>query len=77
MSTYSRKKIIDEFTDKDVSRERKRQLRKVRAGLCLKASCNEPIFKTERCKRHHDEMLAYLNKRNALRRELALSEASK
>lgn len=39
--TYSRKLIIDEFTPLKISRGRKWQLRRVKAGLCVK--CSNPL----------------------------------
>ena len=52
--TYSRKLIKDEFTPLKISRERKRQLRRVKAGLCVK--CSNPIAPGEEtCIKHRIE----------------------
>jgi hypothetical protein len=49
--TYSRKLIKDEFTALKVSRQRKWQLRRVKAGLCTK--CSDPIVPGEElCIKH-------------------------
>jgi len=49
--TYSRKRIDDEFTTLEISRERKRQLRRVKAGLCVK--CSNPVAPGEElCVKH-------------------------
>jgi hypothetical protein len=52
--TYSRKLIKDEFTPLKISRERKRQLRRVKAGLCVK--CSNPIAPGQKlCVKHRIE----------------------
>jgi len=49
--TYSRKLIKDEFTPLKISRGRKWQLRRVKAGLCIR--CNGPIAPgQELCVKH-------------------------
>jgi hypothetical protein len=49
--TYSRKLIVDEFTPLKVSRQRKWQLRRVKAGLCIK--CSNPLAPGEElCVQH-------------------------
>jgi hypothetical protein len=49
--TYSRKLIKDEFTPLPVSRGRKWQLRRVKAGLCVK--CSGPVVPgQELCLQH-------------------------
>ena len=52
MRWYSRKLIKDEFTSIPVSRERKRQLRRVASGKCRQAGCKKPIEMGERCRLH-------------------------
>lgn len=47
---------LDEFTNLKLSRERKRQLRRVKLGLCVR-SCNEKIFKSGLCEKHYREAL--------------------
>jgi hypothetical protein len=42
--------IIDEFTGKPVSRERKRQLRRKKRGLCR--NCKRKVATTVFCKEH-------------------------
>lgn len=44
------KKIIDEFTDRPVSRARKQQLRRMRDGLCK--LCGKPVATTKFCLAH-------------------------
>jgi hypothetical protein len=63
--TYSRKRIDDAFTPLKISRERKRQLRRVKAGLCIK--CSEPIAPgQELCVKHRiEQALANRKKRNS------------
>src|ERR1017187_4890475 len=52
--TYSTKRIKDEFTPLKISRERKRQLRRVKAGLCVK--CSNPIASGQKlCVKHRIE----------------------
>lgn len=46
--------IIDDLTFLPISRERKRQIRKNRLGICRK-SCNSPIWKAGLCKEHYYE----------------------
>ena len=48
---YSRKLIQDEFTALNLSRRRKYQLRRVKAGLCVKCS-NPPAPGRELCVEH-------------------------
>jgi hypothetical protein len=66
--TYSRKLIHDEFTALNVSRGRKWQLRRVKAGICVK--CNDPLVPgTELCLKHKvEQALGYRKKRNSSRR---------
>jgi hypothetical protein len=40
------------FAHLDVSRERKRQLRKRAEGFCIIAGCNEPLVTENHCARH-------------------------
>ena len=47
---YSRKPIQDEFTALKVSRQRKWQLRRLKAGLCQ--ICSAPAEPSGRCKKH-------------------------
>ena len=63
--TYSRKRIEDEFTPLKISRERKRQLRLVKAGLCVR--CNDPVAPgQELCVKHRIELaMARRKKRNS------------
>ena len=49
-----KKAIEDEFSDLPVSRERKRQLRRIKLGLCIR-SCNNKIHKWGLCEKHHLE----------------------
>lgn len=49
---------LDEFRDLPVSRERKRQLRKIKAGLCTR-KCEEKIFKVGLCEMHYKEKQQY------------------
>ena len=46
------RKIVDEFTDLPVSRERKRQLRALKKGLCCIAGCEEPLATKVHCLKH-------------------------
>ena len=48
---YSRKLIRDEFTSLNLSRRRKYQLRRVKAGLCVKCD-NPPAPGQELCVQH-------------------------
>jgi hypothetical protein len=50
------KKIIDQFTDLLVSRERKRQLRKMADGLCIQGACKSKSVTWDRCHKHQKEM---------------------
>lgn len=63
--TYSRKLIKDEFTALKISRERKRQLRRVKAGLCVK--CSNPVAPGEElCVKHRiEQALQSRKKRNS------------
>jgi predicted nucleic acid-binding Zn ribbon protein len=63
--TYSTKRIEDEFTSLKISRERKRQLRRVKAGLCIK--CSDPIAPGEElCVKHRiQQALQSRKKRNS------------
>lgn len=45
----SRKLIVDEFTSLPVSRERKRQLRRKKVGLCTVARCDNKPMRGETC----------------------------
>jgi hypothetical protein len=65
--TYSRKRIEDEFTTLKISRGRKWQLRRVKAGLCIR--CNRPIAPgQELCVKHRiEQALAYRKKLNSRR----------
>lgn len=55
-------KIHDEFTDLDVSHERKRQLRQLRDGLCVR--CNQPLADANHCLKHAIERREYYRRRN-------------
>jgi hypothetical protein len=44
--------IHDEFTDMPVSRERRRQLRKIAKGLCQIGTCQNPLQNCSLCKEH-------------------------
>ncbi len=46
----ARQKIIDEFTDLPVSRQRKRQMRMKRDGRCV--ICGKPRINATHCRRH-------------------------
>ncbi len=59
----STKKIYDEFTDLPVSRQRKKQLRNIRDGLC--SVCSKKIFRAGFCKKHYE----IKKLRNKLKRE--------
>ena len=65
--SYSRKLIKDEFTSLKVSRGRKWQLRRVKAGLCIR--CNNPVAPgLELCVQHKiEQALAYRKKLNSPR----------
>ena len=64
---YSRKLIHDEFTLLEVSRKRKHQLRRVKAGLCVKCS-NPPVPGFELCLQHKiAEALADRKRRGSVR----------
>jgi hypothetical protein len=67
-SNYSRKLIQDEFTPLKVSRGRKWQLRRVKAGLCIR--CNNPVAPgQELCVEHKVKAaLAHRKKLNSPRR---------
>ena len=64
---YSRKLIHDEFTALEVSRKRKYQLRRVKAGRCVK--CNQPpVPGGELCVQHNiAEALASRKRRGSVR----------
>jgi RNase P subunit RPR2 len=64
---YSRKLIKDEFTALKVSRGRKWQLRRVKAGLCIR--CDNPLAPgQELCVKHRIEQAqAYRKKLNSSR----------
>ena len=64
---YSRKLIKDEFTALKVSRGRKWQLRRIKAGLCTR--CNNPVAPgLELCVQHKiEQALAYRKKLNSPR----------
>lgn len=49
---------LDEFRDLPVSRERKRQLRRIKAGLCIR-NCEGKIFKVGLCETHYREKQQY------------------
>ncbi len=66
--TYSRKLIIDEFTPLNLSRRRKYQLRRVKAGLCVK--CSNPLEPGhELCVKHLVKEALRLRKKRNSRRE--------
>lgn len=46
------RKIHDEFTDMPISRERKRQLRALKKGVCCIAGCEEPLATKVHCLKH-------------------------
>jgi hypothetical protein len=49
-TTYTRKKIIDEFTDLPISRQQKWQLRRAKEGRCV--ICGEPKVTAWHCLKH-------------------------
>ena len=49
-SVYTRKKIMDEFTDLPVSRQQKWQLRRAKEGRCV--ICGEPKVTAWHCLKH-------------------------
>ncbi len=49
------RRINDEFSDLNISRERKRQLRMKKRGLCVVPSCGEKAVVGERCLAHAKE----------------------
>lgn len=53
--------VLDEFTTLKVCRERKRQLRRIKGGLCIR-NCNEKIYKSGYCEKHYKERQDYFNK---------------
>lgn len=56
------KKIIDEFTDLPISRQRKYQLRRVKKGVCI--SCGRPLFLGGRfCEKHYNRNQQVARKR--------------
>lgn len=59
--------IFDEFSDLPVSRERKRQLRRIKLGLCIR-SCNNKIHKWGLCEKHHLEKKTKKQKHNDSKR---------
>ncbi len=68
------KAINDEFSNLPVSRERKRQLRRIRDGFCLVASCKNHRFgENERCVEH----LVGQNKKNRSKNNSIIKYKSK
>ena len=67
---YGPKPIIDEFTDLPVSRQRKKQLRNIKKGLCEK--CSKKIFKSNLCKDHYYKSLSYNRERAKKLRESSI-----
>lgn len=64
---YSRKLIHDEFTSLNISRKRKHQLRRVKAGRCVKCD-NPPVPGSELCVQHKiAEALAGRKRRGSVR----------
>lgn len=64
------KRIIDEFTNLPVSRERKRQLRRIKRGLCLRG-CGQVAVYGGFCSRHYAETLeASRRRKGTVRRYL-------
>jgi len=55
------KPILDEFTNLPVSRQRKKQLRNIKNGLCM--ICSKKIYKSYRCKKHYYKHLIYARER--------------
>jgi hypothetical protein len=49
-SDYTRKKIVDEFTDLPISRQQKWQLRRAKEGRCI--ICGEPKVTAWYCLKH-------------------------
>jgi hypothetical protein len=49
-STYTRKKIVDEFTEMPISRQQKWQLRRAKEGRCV--ICGEPKVTAWHCLKH-------------------------
>ena len=48
--TYTRKKILDEFTDLPISRQQKWQLRRAKEGRCV--ICGQPKVTAWHCLKH-------------------------
>lgn len=48
--TYTRKKIVDEFTDRPISRQQKWQLRRAKEGRCV--ICGEKKVTAWHCLKH-------------------------
>jgi hypothetical protein len=48
--SYTRKKIVDEFTELPISRQQKWQLRRAKEGRCV--ICGEPKVTAWHCLRH-------------------------
>lgn len=48
--TYTRKKIVDEFTDLPISRQQKWQLRRAKEGRCV--ICGQPKVTAWHCLKH-------------------------
>jgi hypothetical protein len=55
------KKILDQFTHLDLKRQRKYQLRKAAAGLCM--MCGKPEVMKGLCEKHYKQALDYSRKR--------------
>jgi len=49
-ATYTRKKIVDEFSDLSISRQQKWQLRRAKEGRCV--ICGEPKATAWHCLKH-------------------------
>jgi hypothetical protein len=49
-ATYTRKKIVDEFTEMPISRQQKWQLRRAKEGRCV--ICGEPKVTAWHCLKH-------------------------
>lgn len=72
---YQTKTSNDEFAGLPLSRERKRQLRSKKKGICVR-SCSNPIYKCDLCELHYKEKKEYY-KRYQERRKIIKENVSK
>ena len=63
----ARKKISDQFTEKDISRQRKCQLRKLTQGLCIRCGKSRPKEASRLCSACHEKEKTMLRNRYRLR----------